>query len=191
MAYDPYGGGLNGLSSLSSIGGAGNPISLAMGAAGLGLSIYGGLQESKIEGQEAQVSASIASDEEQINKQRQQLATLTYNRQTTENIRQAQMGAARAKAAGVNQGAQFGSGSVAGVEHASSEQAFNQQNLNQNYTIGQNIFGLTSQIDQSQIQLAQLGGAAAGAAGIAGLGGALMGGSMAAGRLTGGFGATG
>jgi hypothetical protein len=171
--------------------GGGGIIGMAVAAAGIGISIYGGLQEAKVQQQEAQVSKEIAGYEMQINEQRRVQAGIQYQRQSVENIRMAQMAASRARAAGVAQGAQYGTGAKAGVEQAQSEQAFNQLGLYQNYQIGQNIFGLTSQIDYAKMKMADLQGSEAKWAGVAGLGSALAGGSMAIGRMSGGFGAQG
>jgi hypothetical protein len=169
----------------------GNPIALAAGVAGIAMSLFGGSQEAKAQAEEAKVSAEIAGYEQQINKQRQILATATYNRQSTENFRKAQMAAHTARAAATNQGAQFSSGAISGEKQAYQKAAVNQQDLAENYQIGQNIFGLTDQIDAAQIRLAQLGGTAAEGAGLASMGQGLTSGAMALGRLTGGFGAKG
>lgn len=170
----------------------GNPIALAAGLAGIGLSIFGGLSQSNIQQQEAGVSAQIAGYEEQINKQRQLLATVTYRRQSIENMRKVQQSRSLARAAGVQSGAALTSSGVRGAEsQASAEGAFNQQNLADEYSIGQKIFGLTSSIDQDQIRLAQLGGQAATYGGISAIGQGLTSGAMALGRLSGGFGAQG
>lgn len=169
----------------------GNPIALAAGLAGIGLSIFGGTSQAGIQKEEAGVSAEIAGYEEQINKQRQNLATLTYRRQGIENMRKVQQSRSLARAAGVQGGAQFGSG-VAGAEaQASAEGAFNTQDLAESYKIGQNIFGLTSSIDKDQIRLAQLGGQASTYGGVSAIGQGLTSGAMALGRLSGGFGAQG
>lgn len=188
---DVTGGLFNSLAGGAMGAATGNPIAIIGAVAGIGLSLFGGSEEAKAQKAEAEVSEQIAGYEQQINAQRQQLATDIYQRQSTENMRKAQQAGARSKAAATAQGAQFGSGAKAGEEQAGSEAAFNQQGLYQNYAIGQNIFGLTSQIDQAQIRLAQLGGQAAQGAGTAALGQGLTSGAMALGRLTGGFGAQG
>lgn len=171
----------------------GNPIAIAGAIAGIGLSLFGGSEQAKVQKEEAGVSADIAGLEGQINTQRQRLAQVTYQRQQTENMRKTQQSASLARAAavaggGAVQGGQAGSGYAGGRAQAVEEGAFNQFNLSQDYTIGQKIFGLTGQIDQDQIRLAKLGGSAATYGGIASIGQGVTGGAMALGRLTGGFG---
>ena len=169
----------------------GNPIAIAAAVAGMAGQIWGGIETARVQKEEAGISTEIAGYEEQINKQKQQQATLMYQRQSIENFRAAQKASHMSRAAAVNQGAQFGSGAAAGEKQAYGEAAFNQQNLAENYMIGQKIFGLTSSIDQDQIRLAQLGGQASTFGGISAVGQGVASSSMALGRLTGGFGAQG
>jgi hypothetical protein len=169
----------------------GNPIALMAGIAGIATSIFGGTEQAKVQKEEAGVSAEIAGYEEQINKQRQIQAQIMYSRQSLENLRNTQKTVAMNKAAAVAGGAQFGSGAAGGVGGAETSGALNQLNLSQDYTIGQNIFGLTSSIDADKIKLAKLGGEAATYGGIASIGQGLTSGAMSLGRLSGGFGAQG
>lgn len=192
---DVYGGGLDGLSAISGIagmagmgGGVGNPIALGAAAVGIGLSIYSGIEESKVASEEASTSADIAGLEGKINKVRQAQAGFQYQRQSLQNLRAAQMASHRSRAAAVAQGAQFGSGAAAGEKQASAEAAWNQSQLAGDYLYGQKIFGYTDQIDADKVKLAQLGGDMAKYQGIGSIGSTLTGGAMGLGRLTGGFG---
>lgn len=202
MAYDPYGGGLNAVSSLGSIlgglgggaGSVGNPVALAAAGVGIGLSIYSGLKEAGIQQQEAKVSEEIGADEQAINTQRQILANFTYERQKTEALRKVQQGRSLARAAGTQAGAYGGAGATSsgvsgGEAQATAEGAFNIQGIDTNQLISSNIYGITSDINQKKIQMAQLGGEAAGYAGLGSIGQGLTGGAMSLGRLSGGFGA--
>jgi hypothetical protein len=171
--------------------GFGGLISVAATAAGIGISIYGGMQEAKVQQQEAAVSKEITGYEEQINEARKVQAQVQYQRQLTENFRQSQMAAARSRAAGVGQGAQFGSGAVAGREQAAGERAYNVKELAQNFTIGQSIFDITSSIDAAKIKMSDLESSAAKWQGIANIGSAIAGGGQALGKLSGGFGTQG
>jgi hypothetical protein len=166
----------------------GNPIALIAGVAGIATSIFGGLEQAKVQKEEAGVSADIAELEMQINNQRKMLASATYQRQQTENMRKTMQAVSTSRAAAVQGGAQFGSGAAGGVAQARAEGAFNQANLSTDYLIGQKIFDYTSSIDQDQIKLAQLGGQAATYGGIASAGQGLASGAMSLGRLSGGFG---
>lgn len=199
--FDLFGSGSGTSIAGSAVGAAtgaatGNPIALVAGLAGIGMSLFGGQGEAKVAKEEAQVSQQIGMDEQQINQQRQNLATLTYQRQGIENMRRVQQGRALARTAAVagggsTMGTQAGSGERGAESQASAEGAFNAANLAQSYQIGTNIFGITSDINQKQIQLSQLGGIGAGYAGIAAIGQGLTQGAMSLGRLTGGFGAQG
>lgn len=151
-----------------------NPITLGLTAVGLGLQLFGGSQQSQIAHQQAQVSMGIASDEQAINAQRQQQMQLEARRQQMENFRNAQRLRAQGTAAAVNQGAQFGSGLQGSLAENTSEALFNAQGINQSLQIGNNIFGITNDIDAKKIQLAQLGGSASTAQGYSNLGAGIV-----------------
>lgn len=174
----------------------GNPIAIIGGIAslvGAGMSFLGSSGEAKVQSQEAQVSAEIAGQEEQINTQRQILAQQIYQRQSLENFRRTNVAYHTARAAAVNQGVsairgQSGSGLPGGESQVEAEGAVNQTNLSDNFLIGQRIFGLTSSIDQYKQQLARLGGSAASYAGEASLGSSIASAGPALTRLSAGFG---
>lgn len=166
-----------------------------LGGAGLGLeaigtagSIYAGFQEAGIEKDIASQSMQQAYDEENITKLHQQQMHLFNNRQNMENLRNVQKARSQSMAAGVTSGAQFGSG-VAGAQSGEANKGGQSgRDLSQNLQVGDRIFGLTYQIDQSKIQQAQLGGQLAHWQGIGsvfgGLSGLGQGGVQAAGPLS-------
>lgn len=150
------------------------PVSLALGLAGLGMQLFGGLSAASNAKQQAQVSSQIAGDEQQINVQKQQQMQLEANRKITENFRNVQKVRAQGMAAATAGGAQFGSG-IAGAQAGEADQGLvNAGGVNKNLEIGENIFGVTTDINAKKMQLASLGGDAATAQGIASLGGALI-----------------
>lgn len=160
-----------------------DPISIGLGLAGLGMQIFGGMSAASNAKQQAQVSAGVSADEQQINVQKQQQMQLEANRQITENFRNVQRVQAQGLATATSGGAQFGSGIQGAQAEAASQGAYNAQGVSQNLEIGQNIFGITSDINSKRMQLASLGGQAATDQGIASLGGALI----KAGPTIGGF----
>lgn len=151
-----------------------DPVSIGLGLAGLGMQLFGGLSAASNAKQQAQVSGEIAGDEQKINVQKRRQMMLEASRKVTENFRNVQRIKAQGEAAATMGGAQFGSG-FAGAQAGEADQGFvNAQGVNQNLEIGQDIFGVTSDINKKKIQLAALGGKAATDQGIASLGGALV-----------------
>lgn len=142
-----------------------------IGLAGLGVSVYGQVQQSKDEKTAYGSRIAQAQLDEQVNSQRQRQMELTYNRNSLENLRKTQQTNAMALATSTNQGAQFGSGAAGGRAQVTSAGAFNQLGMNQNYQIGENIFGLDNQIDEQKINEAKAQSAANSAGGIAAIGG--------------------
>lgn len=144
-----------------------------LGIVGLGMSIFGGLGQSGVAKQQANVSAGIAGDEEQLNTIKQRQNTLSTNRAQLENLRNVQ----RARAQGVNSavqgGAQFGSGMAGGQAQVADAGMTNSVGLSQKLQTSNEEFGVTGDIDQKKIQMAQLGGQMATDAGWASLGGSL------------------
>src|SRR6266702_4202127 len=165
-----------------------DPISIGLGLAGLGLSLFGGAEQASVSKQQAQISAQVASvsgqiagDEQQVQAQKQQQMELEANRAKLQNFRNVQQAQARSVAGATAGGAQFGSGLQGGLAGASDEGGVNALGINQNLEIGRNIFGIDTDISQKRIQIAGLqsqsallGGEAATAQGYQSLGGALI-----------------
>lgn len=167
---------------------SGNYIGAAASAVGLGMSIFGGLDQSRIAKEQAGVSADIATQEQGINAQKQQAMELAGRRQQLEIIRNNQRARSMAENAAVNQGAQFGSGLQGGLAQVEDQSLFNLAGVNTALETGRNIAGFNNQISQDKIRLAQLGGDAASSAGFASLGGSILKAGPTIGALAGGFG---
>lgn len=166
----------------------GNYVGAAVSAVGLGMSIFGGLEQSHIAKEQANVSADIATQEQGINAQKQQAMELAGRRQQLEIIRNNQRARALAENNATNQGAQFGSGLQGGLAQVTDQSTFNLVGVNSALETGRSIAGFNNTISKDKIRLAQLGGDASSAAGFASLGGSLLKAGPFVGALSGGFG---
>jgi hypothetical protein len=143
-----------------------DPITAAIGVAGLGLKLFGSVgtldttySEAGLSSQETALSQQNTQLQIQENAQRQLAMQISSRRQATQDTRNAQMTAARNLAAGVSQtGGTSSSGVTAGQQGATSGGAYNLQGINQNLQIGNTLFGLQGQQSQNQIQMAGLQG---------------------------------
>lgn len=154
--------------------GTGNILGAGVSAVGLGMSIFGGMEQSHIAKEQAGVSGDIAAQEQGINEQKQQAMELHGRRQQLEIIRNNQRARAMAENNATNQGAQFGSGLQGGLAQVADQSLFNLVGVNSGLETGRNIAGYNNKISQDKIRLAQLGGSAASASGFASLGGSLL-----------------
>lgn len=166
----------------------GNWIGAAVGAVGLGMSIFGGLGQSSAASQEASVSSDEAKQEQGINNAKQQAMVVQNNRLQLENSRNMQRARSNAENASVNQGAQFGSGIQGGLAQVTDQGLFNALGNNQAVQTGMQINAFNQAISTDKMQMAQLGGKAATDAGIASLGGAVMKAGPLVGQFSQGFG---
>lgn len=166
----------------------GNWIGAAVGAVGLGMSIFGGMEQSDIAKQQAKVSGDIAQQEQGINNEKQKAMEVSGRRQQLEILRNQQRQRAMATSAAVNQGANQGSGIQGGLAQVTDQSLFNLQGVNFALQTGRDINKYNQSISQDKMQLASLGGDAASAAGLASLGGSLMKAGPTIGNLSGGFG---
>lgn len=160
-----------------------DPLSLGLGVIGLGMSVFSGFSSSSTAKQEAQVSADMSYQEQQQDNLRKQQMELSSQRGQLENLRNMQRARAMGIQAGVNQGAQFGSGLAGGLAAVQSQGLMANRDAAQNLAIGEGMFNYTSKINQDKQQLAQLQGQQAENAGWASLGGALMKSSPVLGQL--------
>src|SRR6266576_3109238 len=135
-----------------------DPVSFGLSVVGFGLQAFGAFGAASKAREAAQINMGIAADEQQINAQKQQAMQLSARRMQLENLRNNQRLRAQATNAATNQGAQFGSGLPGGLSQIQGQSAFNMQGVNQNLEIGQNIFGITSDISQKKMQLANVQG---------------------------------
>lgn len=157
------GGDSSGVSAGTVAGGLG-------AAAGLGASIFGGLQQMDAARQESSISKNITGLEQQAEGQRMQSMELSARRQSMEVLRQNQRAQAMATNNATNQGAQFGSGLQGGLAQVADQSGVNLQGINQNLEIGRNMFAINAQISQQKIQMADAKSREATGGAIAGLG---------------------
>lgn len=165
-----------------------DPISLAIGAVGLGMSIFGGMSSAANAGEQAKVSQDEARQEQGINDLKQQAMESDARRQQLEITRQAQRAQSLATSRATSQGAQFGSGLQGGLAQVTDQSAFNMQGINTSLTIGRGINDRNQNISQDKIQMAGLGGAAATDQAISSIGGTLMKVGPTVGAMAKGFG---
>lgn len=151
-----------------------DPISLAIGAVGLGMSLFGGLSSSSNAKEQAQVSADEATQEQNINDQKQQAMEIDARRKQLETIRTNQKAQAMATEAATNQNAQFGSGLQGGLAEVQNQSLFNLSGINSSLDIGRNINQYNKNISSDKMKMASLGGEAATDQAITSIGGSLM-----------------
>ena len=151
-----------------------DPFSLAIGAVGLGMQIFGGFGAASNAKAQAGVSQDIAKQEQGINDLKQQQMEIDARRQQLQQIRQAQQAASLATARATSQGAQFGSGLQGGLAQITDASQYNIEGIQQGLEIGRGINTFNQKISADKQQLASLGGQAATDQGIASLGGSLL-----------------
>lgn len=165
-----------------------DPISLAIGAVGLGMQIFGGLGQASDAKQAADISKDEARQEQGISDQKQQAMEIDARRRQLEQMRQGQQAQALATSRATSQGAQFGSGLQGGLAEVTDQTAFNVQGINQSLQIGRSIANLNRNISNDKYQMADVQSDEASNAGIKSLGGALMSAGPTIGKLSQGFG---
>jgi hypothetical protein len=165
-----------------------DPLTLGIGAIGLGLQIYGGMEASHKADEAYDVQKDISRQEGLVNDQRQQAMELDSRRRNMEIFRKTQQAQAMATAAAINQGAQFGSGLQGGLAEVSNQGYFNSQGVNNNLEIGENIFGINRDISANKLKLSGIQTSMANDQGIAALGGSIFKGAGTFGNLAQGMG---
>lgn len=165
-----------------------DPISLALGAVGLGMQIFGGFAGASNAKAQAAVAQDEAKQEIGINNLKQQQMEIEAGRARTQQIRQAQQAQALATSRATSQGAQFGSGLQGGLAQITDQSLYNIEGINQGLEIGRGINQFNNNISVDKMQMAALGGQAATDQGIASLGGALLKAGPTIGNLSKGFG---
>ncbi len=147
------------------------PALMGLGAVG---SIIGGIGGMMSSSAISEQQMKIAGLEKQAEEQRHKAMVLQARRQATEISRNQQRANAMALQAATSQGASQGSGLQGGYGQIAGQTATNMAGVNQNYQIGENMFGINNQISNAKMQIAQLGGEAAMWQGISSLGGSVM-----------------
>lgn len=145
-----------------------------IGLVGLGISAFGAIKGSQDAQAAAQAQEQIAGLEKQQNAQRQLAMQITGRQQQMQQIRSNQLAQAQATAAATNQGAQFGSGLAGGKAGIQGQSEANLTGINQQLDIGNQIFGLDSQISDQKMAQYKAQSDAATDSGIGALGGMLL-----------------
>lgn len=171
MASDPLSGMISmGLGAVS-----GNPLAIASGAVGLGLSIFGGSEQSAAAKAKSEAEKSISGFEIKQDEVRRKAMELSANRQQMEVLRNAQRARSLALQNATTQGAQFGSGLQGGYGQIAGAANWNNQGITQNLSFGEQMFNLNTQINQQKMRISDAGAQSATGAGIGALGKTLMG----------------
>lgn len=161
-----------------------DPISIGLGAIGLGMQIFGGIGASEDAQKQAQISQQVSVEERAINEQKRQQMQLTAKRQQLEIFRNNQRARAQATNAATQQGASLGSGLQGGLAQVQDQSMFNALGINQNLEIGQNIFSHNDAISGLKAQSASVAADQAADQGLMSLGGSII----KAGPIVGAFG---
>lgn len=168
-----------------------DPISVALGIAGLGLQLGGGI----LGAQGASAANSAAINQIQLESQaegvRKQMLHTQIRRQQLEEVRKAQRMMALATNNAVTQGgggAFQSSGIYGGRAQISGQTNTNQQTLNLSQSFGDQMFDLNQQISAQRIAQAQANQQIQFGSGLATLGKGLTGSIGAVHQLTGGWG---
>lgn len=151
-----------------------DPLTLGIGAIGLGMQLYGKFAGSDSAEEYAQLEKKQAGLEMGINQQKKQQMELSGRRQLLENFRNAQRLRAQGVNSAVNQGAQFGTGMQGGLYQNTSQGHYNALGIDQNLEIGRSIFGLNDQISGVKMQMADVKTDMNNAQGWSSLGGSIL-----------------
>lgn len=165
-----------------------DPITLAIGAAGIAAQVFGGIGGAFGANKVSALQKQEAANETAVNDQRAQQMELSNRRQQTENFRNIQRARAMGLEASVNQGAQFGSGMAGGQAQAQDQGAVNTLGLDQNLTIGRNIFALNDKISSEKADVSSVQSGMATDNAIAGFGAMLTKGAGTMSNIFQGFG---
>lgn len=131
--------------------------SMAISAAGLGLSIYGSTKAAKA--QKAYINAQSDANAN-IEQARRRQMELDAHRRAKEIIRQGQRARALSLANATNQGAEFGSGIMGGIGQISGQMGTNLTGVSQNLALGRDIFDANATITQASATYASKAGRA-------------------------------
>ena len=156
--------------------------------AGVGLSLFGSMQQAKIAKEEAMVSKEVAQADMDVNQQKYTMEQLNTQRMQLENIRNAQRARSVAQTTAVSQGAQFGTALPGAYGQISGQEGTNFLRTSENQQIGTAVFGLDQFADTLKMRMADLGGKMADAQGLTAIGGAVSKSAGPLGNLFGGAG---
>lgn len=153
---------------------SGNPLAIASGVAGIGLSIAGGIGSASAASQKAEAERAIAGLETKQDQVRKQAMEISARRQQMEVLRNQQRARSLALNNATSQGAQFGSGLQGGYGQVAGQSGVNLLGISQGLQSGQQMFGLNQQVNQQKMNIASSESSAATSAGLSKLGGGLL-----------------
>jgi hypothetical protein len=140
---------------------------LAIGAAGVGVSMYGASQAAKAQQQQIAI-------QQQQEAQRQKQLNLDAMRRKRDIIRQGILARGQALSTATSQGAQFGSGLAGAYGGIAGRTNVNTLGVSQNQEIGNAMFGLNNQALQASSDYASASALASFGNSLGSLGGAVL-----------------
>jgi len=172
------GAGSSALGSLMSAGlgaATGNPLAIASGVLGLGMSIAGGVGQAGAARASAEAKRQIAGLEMKQDAARKQAMELSAQRQQMEVLRNAQRARSLALNNATSQGAQFGSGLQGGYGQVQGAASWNNLGITQNLDLGEQMFSLNQHINEQKMNIAGAESSSATYGGIGSIGKTLTG----------------
>lgn len=168
---------------------------LAQGAltlGGLGLGIFGTMEQQRLAKDKAEQEQAIATDQQKLEAVKYTAMLTDSRRRQLEIIRNAQRARAMAVSAAVNQGAgaggmNYGSGLPGGIAQIAADAATGQHGIGQQVQFGQQTYSINSDIYAHRWKEAQISGDMATAQGYSALGGALVSAAPSFGKIVGSF----
>lgn len=139
-------------------------------AAGIGLSIFGGLKSYGAAKQQYSEEQKVFGLEAQAEAQRKQMMELNAKRLSLETVRHAQRARSMALAGATSQGSQLGSGLAGGYGQIQGQAGVGLLGISQQLGAGEALFGINAQIMQERQRIAGLGSQAYTGQAISGLG---------------------
>lgn len=150
------------------------PISALLG---LGLSIFGTVGSMNAAGEQNKEQQKQIGLQQQLEGQRHQQMVLNSERQSMEAFRTQQRMRAMGLEAATQQGAAQGSGLQGAYGQVRGQSGVNQLGISQNEQIGENMFGINSQISSNKISMAETQQKSQMYGGISSIGGSIFGAS--------------
>lgn len=165
-----------------------DPISAILGGVGIATELYGADKAKKVESTISADQQGILADEQAENDVKQRAVAMMAQRKSIQSVREAQMSAARSRAASTNAGAQFGSGAKQGEQMAASGNAYNQETISQDLQSANQMFTLDRGINALKSQIGMQSTSLSNDEGIMAIGGSILGAAGPLGKLAGGLG---
>lgn len=163
-------------------------VTAAVAAAGIGMSIYGSVQQSKAAKQQAAAQQQMIAAEREAERVRQQQMELDARRKSMEVLRNQQRARSLALVAANNQGARLGSGLQGGYGQIAGQTGVNLLGIQQNLALGRDMFAANEDLSAAKMAYAQAGSSMATARGWSSIGGTLVGSAGTIGNIAGNFG---